>query len=852
MQRSLTYFDDIYQNALHSSVDGISRPDSEVLRVPVNETTIRPVNETTIRLGKLLGLLPTSNGNVMAPPHLLSLGVGAFLAVADFNQRSSPFSDSLSELTEDCNFFMTMDFRDSALRPIVSGSEWLESFLFSDEKNYIRPMAVVGPLRSVCSDIVATMGSVVETKSVAEGEENHSSGSGGIPNISPGSTSARLDNTNEYPFFGRTIPTNAGEAIALCIYLDSINVRQLAILHVNDAYGNDVWFGVQNAARQFGISVSEVSYTDGLSLEEPLNAVSRLVDAGYKYFFGIFSAASVKEQLVMPLYDQGLMARPDLVWIFGETANEVFDLELSTSKKRDMQLAEALNGTGAILLKTPEREQDVFEQLLKDFQGDEALVEYYLSRHLSGFFVDEEPTLFRDIFAPTPSIYAMMAYDAVMALGIGACEIESDFFTGPELFESFKKVDFTGATGRVLFNTTTGTRDERYLSYQMYNFIAEADDAGEIVIITPYKSRLITLQNESIEVFREFVFFGGSTTPPPGQPLPTEDLNLVSDGVRSICWVLSGSVILLSFYCIVFTIRRRKTPTVRASQPIFLVLLCTGTFIMACSIIPATLQEPVSERGLDIACMLDIYLFSSGFSMTFAALFSKTWRINIVHASARKFRRVTIRTTDVLLPFAILMVLNMTILITWTILAPLQWQRVIVEEDMFGQPVKSRGTCILAVNNRENAEMIFLFSLGAVNVAALLFSNYQSYRARKLPSDFNETFYLAITNLVILEGLVLGAPILFVVGDDPTSFMLIRSLLVSIICFAVLLPMFVPKFTQAKDEKVKRHVANASSQADSNVAQFTSRASNFAFTDGVRTGETYGITTGGESIADIS
>ncbi len=108
-------------------------------------------------------------------------------------------------------------------------------------------------------------------------------------------------------------------------------------------------------------------------------------------------------------------------------------------------------------------------------------------------------------------------------------------------------------------------------------------------------------------------------------------------------------------------------------------------------------------------------------------------------------------------------------------------------------------------------EMIFLFSLGAVNVAALLFSNYQSYRARSLPSEFNETFYLAMTNLIILERLFLGSPILFIVGDDQTSFMLIRSLLVSIICLAVLVPMFVPKFNWAKDEKLKRHVAYATS-----------------------------------------
>jgi hypothetical protein len=319
MKRPLTYsyFDNIWQNHAMDLIreDGILREDSEVLRVSVNETTIR--------LGKLLGLLPTSMGNVVANPYFLSIDVAAFLAVIDFNRRSSRFSDSLSELTQDCNFFLTMDFRDSAFSPVVAGREWLETFSFSNENNQIRPMAVVGPLRSEVSSIVATLGGVVTTKNIVEGEETTSSGSGGIPNISPTARSARLDNTAEYPFFGRTIPANAGQAMALCIYLDSINVRQLAVLHVSDNYGIDFLFSIQNAARQFGISVSVVSYTDGLEL--PLTAVSRLADRGFKYFFGIFSGGSV-ESLALQLFDQGLMSRPDLVWIFGETADEIFGL----------------------------------------------------------------------------------------------------------------------------------------------------------------------------------------------------------------------------------------------------------------------------------------------------------------------------------------------------------------------------------------------------------------------------------------------------------------------------------------------------------------------------------------------
>jgi hypothetical protein len=488
---------------------------------------------------------------------------------------------------------------------------------------------------------------------------------------------------------------------------------------------------------------------------------------------------------------------------------------LSTSNQRDMQLAEALDGTGAVLLNMPERELGIFQQLFQDFQEDEALVEYYLSKYLSGPLADRNVSMFlsKD-FAPTLSLNAAaFVYDAVMALGIGACEIESDFFTGPELFESFKKVEFFGATGSVSFNSTKGTRNANDFNYKIYNLIAVPDEAGEVIAITPYKSQLITLQNASVEVLRPFVFFGGSTTPPRGQPVPVEDLNLVSDGIRSICWALSGALILLSVYCTIWTIMRRKTPVVRASQPVFLVILSTGTFIMSSSIIPSTFQEPLPQRLLDVACMLDRYLFSVGFSMTFAALFSKTWRINSVYANAKKCRRVTIRVKDALLPFATFTVLNIVILVTWTIVAPLKWERIIEAEDMFGQPLESRGTCFSSVYYRDNtAETKFLCLLGAVNVMALLCSNYQSYRARALPSEFNETLYLAMTNLVILEGLVLGAPILSLVGSDPASFMLINSLLVSIICLAVLGPMFVPKFNKAEDEKAKRSVSNLSSR----------------------------------------
>jgi hypothetical protein len=812
----LTFFDEIWQKALDEQVN------TETVGQAATSDIIRvQVNEKTIRLGKLLALLPISKYGQNAGPFWLSIDVAAFLAVIDFNRRSSAFSNSISELTQDCDLFLTIDFRDPEFNAIIAARECQEAFLYSKEQtNEKRPFAVVGPVRSEVSALVATLGGAATRRETPDASSRFV-GSEGIPNISPASRSSQLENTEQYPLFGRPIPTNAGDARALCLYLQSINVRQLAVLHVNDNYGVEFLVDVQREAESFGISIFDSGYKDGLD-EELNNAIAQLKTSGCTYFFGIFSAGGW-EPIVIRLYEEGLIGRPQNVWLFGETVIDIFQKRLMLKNKREMDIAQALNGTGIVLVNTPDRELGIFQQLLEDFEANTGLVEQYLSHHRRGILAGRNVSTFRNDFAPTPTIYSMMTYDAVMALGIGGCQAKADLFTGPELFESFKQVEFDGATGRVSFDKKTGKRNPETVRHQIYNFITVlADEAGKVATVVPFKSQLITVGNRSIESTRPFVFNGGNTTPPLGQPLPNEYLNLVSNRVRSICWAASGTVLLFSFYCTLWTIMRRKTPVVRSSQPIFLVILCAGTFIMGCSIIPGTFQEPISESMLDIACMLDIYLFSVGFSTTFAALFSKTWRIYMVYKHSKKFHRVTIRPIDVFLPFAILVGLNLVVLVTWTLVAPLHWERVIVEEDMFGQPIESRGTCLTQIQNG-STETIFLSLLGLVNLSALLLSIYQSYRARKLPSEYNEAFYLLMTNLAILEGLVLGVPILFVAGNDPASFMLIRSLLVCIICLAVLLPMFLPKFTKTEDERARRSVASRFNAAPDESTTFTNR-----------------------------
>lgn len=137
--------------------------------------------------------------------------------------------------------------------------------------------------------------------------------------------------------------------------------------------------------------------------------------------------------------------------------------------------------------------------------------------------------------------------------------------------------------------------------------------------------------------------------------------------------------------------------------------------------------------GLDIACMSTVYVFSIGFVVVFSSLFCETYRLNRLFESATHFRRVQIEAKDVLRPLIVLLSINMAILITWSIVDPLQWTRSAVEDggiDIAGRSTESYAAC--ASQNSTN-QAIFTTLYAIPNVAALFIANWECYKARKLP-----------------------------------------------------------------------------------------------------------------------
>ena len=216
--------------------------------------------------------------------------------------------------------------------------------------------------------------------------------------------------------------------------------------------------------------------------------------------------------------------------------------------------------------------------------------------------------------------------------------------------------------------------------------------------------------------------------------------------------------------------------------------------------------------------MADPVRFNSHLRTIFSALFCKLWRLNKLLASAKRFKRIQIQAKDVLYPFAILLMLNFTLLSVWTAVDPLRWVRHDLGSfDMYGRVTETSGSC---ASESPTNEAIFYTFFVLFNASALIIANWQSYLGRNHKTEFNESGNIAISMLFLTEAAVLGFPVLFLVANDPGAYFLVRAILIVIISVGVLIPIFLPKVSLRNKMKhsVRRMLNSSSSRMDDSSA----------------------------------
>ena len=597
------------------------------------------------------------------------------------------------------------------------------------------PFAIMGAARSLVSQTIGYLGEALD-----------------LPQISSSSTASSLDVLS---LFARTVPTNNGNAHAIMAYLNRLGVEHVGILYIKDSWGKTYERDLQLYANIYNINVYSAAYVDEGDLE---SVMQQLKQSRIRYFFGVINPSAWKK-VVRVAYQYGIMGKSDYQWYFGDLVELVGD-NFVLDRETESDIADALHGTGIVLLKV--KPHAAFDRAVAAFADNKMMQQEFIQSHA-------EPHLFDNYtFTPFPgrSLFQYLTYDAVIALGLTACETPG-LFTAQEFYDQLLKIDFRGVSGQVRLDETTGTRQGDGLEYEIVNLVF--DDAAHQSPFLSFDARssllvdlsggLAIIQNMSTPVpplIREdypFIYHDSTETPPLHLPPFEEDMNLIPNGLRYVGLSLAVMIMALSTACAVFTYRYRMEFVVRASQPIFLAQICLGTFILATTIIPLSFQEEMP--GLDIACALNPWFLCIGFTVTIAALFTKARRINKLTQSGTTFRRVQVQAKDVMKPFLVLLSVNVILLTAWTA-SPyrLSWHRKPVANlDEFGRSVESFGMCGA---DGGSMSLIFVIPLLLANITVMAIATYESYKGRNLPSDFSETRYLAVAMVFLCETIVLG------------------------------------------------------------------------------------------------
>lgn len=218
-------------------------------------------------------------------------------------------------------------------------------------------------------------------------------------------------------------------------------------------------------------------------------------------------------------------------------------------------------------------------------------------------------------------------YDAVTSFGLSMCRAgqNSTFFTGPGIHEEFRKLDFDGASGRVMIDSSTGTRNYTSIAFVMWNMqIYDVDEDGFAQF--QFVPSLNFENNGWVQIpGNPFIFPDGTETPPASLPEIDFNFNFIGKTARASGYALMAFAMASSILSLLWLVYYSDEPVVNSSQPLCLTMVSAGAFIMASTIIPLSMEEAiVNESGLDKACMAAPWLYVLGTCVALSALLAKT------------------------------------------------------------------------------------------------------------------------------------------------------------------------------------------------------------------------------------
>jgi 2',3'-cyclic-nucleotide 2'-phosphodiesterase (5'-nucleotidase family) len=250
----------------------------------------------------------------------------------------------------------------------------------------------------------------------------------------------------------------------------------------------------------------------------------------------------------------------------------------------------------------------------------------------------------------------------------------------------------------------------------------------------------------------------------------------LATGDQTAMYVAAALAYLASIAWFIVLFLNREKSVMRASSPLFGMLMCLGGVIGA-----TTILMDAHADGTDM-CNASVWLLVVGYSLIFACLFVKTHRIHTIFNAKRLKGRAVYTDAHVLLYVGAITLINIIILIVFRVVSPLELRPFVL-------------TAKFAVGERCSSDnIIFTAILFVYNGLLLAWGIYLAVRTRNVDSNFNESKWIGIAVYNCAFSALVMLLVMYVISNtEPSIALIIKSWLLAYIIIVTLSIMFVPR-----------------------------------------------------------
>ncbi|EDV25067.1 uncharacterized protein TRIADDRAFT_56610 [Trichoplax adhaerens] len=340
--------------------------------------------------------------------------------------------------------------------------------------------------------------------------------------------------------------------------------------------------------------------------------------------------------------------------------------------------------------------------------------------------------------------------------------------------EMLDKTNFVGITGQINFNGA-----DRESNAYIYQFLGNKSD-NYTVQVGIYQRKLDTIEWDP----NQRVQWLGDRVPVSHVSIETETISISIPALIAFT-ILSGIGILFCIGLIAFTLNYRHDSIIVFGIDSGVVPLIT---------VPAF-------------CTVKIWLLCIGFTFAFGALFAKTWRIHKIFTCKTR-QSVVIKDWHLLTTVFQLLIIDVIILLCWTIIDPMQLKHLTITTQI-NQDESSTISRQLQYYCSCNQIVVWMAIVFGYKFLLLLIGSFLAYETRNVTIPaLNDTKFIgfSIYNVTLLAAV--GSIISFVVRASPTTLYVLHAILIFICSTTTLMFIFIPKIYQWKLDR--KHAEGAS------------------------------------------